>query len=471
MSVAVRENIAAKFGSSECSDCTIVFRQSSDGAEVGRLPALVLIVCSGSQVLKDILESTMASCKPDVPLQVDEQWQVEALTRAIKYMYTGSVDADDMRRLVETWWAADFLHVTGCMESCVNEIVSLLSKADDIEQFKTLRDAVRMLPGKYSDAASEPFSGIAQAAVKKLTSLAHTGDWSEILLFFVGGNVLNILNNGALRKVCMRMPASQLVKILTSDSLATDSEESIVMFGEAFLERAKRHKVHGVDDEVRMAYRLDQLQNHTFFSGVHGVSYSVAAWLSAASAYPEPFRRNCYQHVQQQSKIDFTFGLPIRPRLGKLELLWRISGVSWSKRKTGVCSWTSKDPRVKLDGVNKVVVSGVEWTVFVDWEDSDGSCKPGLVLKCFPPSFMKKDYCSFPLLVDAAFEADSHKDGDGNPQVYQIRIVFGNGQLMFKCDDMEAACGSKDITGRLVFDTHFKSADNSDASKKRRVVE
>ena len=162
--------------------------------------------------------------------------ELPAALAAIKFAYTGRIEAGSVREVLRVWKQADYLQMKGCVEACVDALRDKLGLSSAAQQCtrgsaggaiqpsasasaSTMAAPVLQLYGcmqLWPDPKHEPaFAALLKEAKPQL--VAHFGD------------ALAVLNTKHLYKQMRALPAVGLEALLESDDFSTDSESSVVL--------------------------------------------------------------------------------------------------------------------------------------------------------------------------------------------------------------------------------------------------
>ncbi|KAG2451966.1 hypothetical protein HYH02_003739 [Chlamydomonas schloesseri] len=138
-----------------------------------------------------------------VPLGGEEE--LPAARAAVKFAYTGQIDAGSIREALQVRRQAAYLQMKGCVEACLAVVRDKLGAGGKGKK-----------PTRASDANEEPaFTALLTEAKRQL--VAHFGD------------ALAVLNQKELYEQMRELPAEGLEALLESDDFGTDSESSVVL--------------------------------------------------------------------------------------------------------------------------------------------------------------------------------------------------------------------------------------------------
>ncbi|KXZ40958.1 hypothetical protein GPECTOR_1140g412 [Gonium pectorale] len=168
---------------------------------------------------------------------------------AIKFAYTGEVQADSIREALGVLRQAAHLQVEGCAAACLERIKTLLPQAQGaagnapvVPPVLELYACERLWP----EAVEEPrFASVLEAAKPLLVS--HFGD------------TLAALNRPVLREQLLTLPAVALEALLESDDSGTDTEDSIMLLLATWMHENRGRTDSAARERLCRLVRLVQL--------------------------------------------------------------------------------------------------------------------------------------------------------------------------------------------------------------------
>ncbi|KAG2447537.1 hypothetical protein HYH02_007461 [Chlamydomonas schloesseri] len=356
---------------------------------------------------------------PEVQLVLGSEKELPAALAAVKFAYTGVVEAGSIREVLQVRRQAACLQMGGCEQACVAAVKGMLapgwssasrgncaaggagtsagaSSGGGVVTQKApppvleLYSCTELWPDPAEDAA---FAALLTEA--KLQLVAHFGD------------ALAVLNNKELYVQMRALPAVGLEALLESDDFGTDSESSVVLMLAEWM--ADNHDSTDEDTRRRLCRQLRLVQcSRVYLSGVLPVlaaryeedPFDPDAWLPVTAAeatclltyslVPEAERKAMAGEGQTSGPCGGMEGWPPawRSAQPRRQCLPAPAGRSFSfKASLADLEWAFGDLeeadkgflQLSLGGAldpHHIVSMGLEWSFEVTW--SPGDAKAGL---------------------------------------------------------------------------------------------
>ncbi|GFR48590.1 hypothetical protein Agub_g10494, partial [Astrephomene gubernaculifera] len=174
--------------------------------------------------------STPSNSRPELRIPLASEVDVPSARAAIRFAYTGQVQAGSVREVLEVRRQAAYLQIEGCAEACDEVLRGMMAAA------------ASQGDGDGGGGAGAP-PGVRPAALEFYT---HGALWpdpavdkhpsfiaviaaakQQVVSYF--GNTLRVLNTPSLRQQLLDLPAVAVEALLESDSFGTDSESSVLL--------------------------------------------------------------------------------------------------------------------------------------------------------------------------------------------------------------------------------------------------
>ncbi|GLC67926.1 hypothetical protein PLESTF_000623700 [Pleodorina starrii] len=238
------------------------------------LPAHTLILSGGSERFRAQLDRWVEEqgygAKPVLRVPLDNPDDLPHALSAVKFMYTGKLDASDTATLLRVRRQAAYLQVEGCTEACDEALLALITAPQPSQQqqaggplagvsqlygcrdllsradmapatLRKLLDVCRQQLVKHVGAApdsgqqqqQQQGAGAAPAVVP--SSTGGPGPIGE-LLAWAFGDAPSLMNDQEVRKQMLALPAAAMEALLGCDSFATDSESTVLLMLLTWLE-------------------------------------------------------------------------------------------------------------------------------------------------------------------------------------------------------------------------------------------
>ncbi|KXZ55853.1 hypothetical protein GPECTOR_2g1404 [Gonium pectorale] len=250
MSATILASLCGLFGSEQFSDCTIVFCRAAGDSSYppGAAGAHRLVVYAGSSYFRANAgwsvqaggqpsaaggaitggSDNWGSSKPVLRVLLDRAEDRPHAEAAIRFMYTGQVDAASAADLLHTRRLAAYLQVEGCPEAC--EEALRLSATNSNGGALSVQ-----LPEANDDDALKAFVDSLRSACR-LQLLQHSGSGGTMgdvsvgdLLGWAFPDVPSVLSDPELKGQVLRLSAAALEAMLSSGQLYTDSEDNVLL--------------------------------------------------------------------------------------------------------------------------------------------------------------------------------------------------------------------------------------------------
>ncbi|KXZ55851.1 hypothetical protein GPECTOR_2g1402 [Gonium pectorale] len=180
------------------------------------------------------------SSKPVLRVLLDRAEDRPHAEAAIRFMYTGQVDAASAADLLHTRRLAAYLQVEGCPEACEEALVrtaqtpvagSSSPLAGAAEVFKSRQ----LLPEQHADPHAKIFVDSLRSACR-LQLLQHSSSGGTVCDVSVGDllgwafpDVPSVLSDPELKGQVLKLPVAAMEAMLSSGQLCTDSEDSVLL--------------------------------------------------------------------------------------------------------------------------------------------------------------------------------------------------------------------------------------------------
>ncbi|GLC40123.1 hypothetical protein PLESTB_000884400 [Pleodorina starrii] len=237
------------------------------------LPAHTLVLSGGSERFRAQLDRWVEEqgygAKPVLRVPLDNPDDLSHALSAVKFMYTGKLDASDAATLLRVRRQAAYLQVEGCTEACDEALLALITAPQPSQQqqavgplagvsqlygcrdllsradmapatVRKLLDVCRQQLVKHAGSADSGQQQQQQqgAGAAPATVPSSTGGQGPIgeLLAWAFGDAPSLMNDPGARKQMLALPAAAVEALLRCDSFATDSESTVLLMLLTWLE-------------------------------------------------------------------------------------------------------------------------------------------------------------------------------------------------------------------------------------------
>ncbi|GFR47762.1 hypothetical protein Agub_g9529 [Astrephomene gubernaculifera] len=441
--------VANLFGSEKGSDCVIRFYQEADvlarpkkkhkankaGAAdalegevfLGTpLPAHRFVLCYSSERFSAQLErwdngeqappapsarpstssTTPSSSRPELRIPLASEAEVDSARAAIRFAYTGEVQAGSVREVLEVRRQAAYLQIEGCAKACDEVLCAMMAAAATAQQPSDRRGsgaAVQGDPGQQQAAVLDVYASSSlwpDAGFETVITAAK----QQLVSYF--GSTLRVLNTPPLRQQLLALPAVAVEALLESDSFGTDSESSVLLMLAVWMQANHGKTDAAVRERLCRRVRLVQLSKPylSFVLPALAADYEVspdtpagwfpitmpeAAFIAHFAGASDIDRKRL---LEEAEKVSSTYnirsatystaprvqcvpreGLTMTGYLPQRELEEKLA--SLQPGEAAGFFWTMKQPVVSAQGF--------EWRIYTNYLHGESSA--GLYLHCYKP--------------------------------------------------------------------------------------
>ncbi|GFR49830.1 hypothetical protein Agub_g11770 [Astrephomene gubernaculifera] len=361
--------------------------------------------------------STPTTPRPELRIPLGSEAEVDSARAAIRFAYTGEVQAGSVREVLEVRRQATYLQIKGCAEAC-DEVLRGMIAASTVtaqqQQQEDVDEGHQPLSEQQAAAVMEFYLSASlwpDPAVMKDPSFEAVVTAAKPQLVSYFGSTLRVLNTPSLRQQLLDLPAVAVEALLESDRFGTDSESSVLLVLATWMEANYATKT---DAETRRRLcrqvRLVQL-NKPYLgfvlpalaadfglspdtpAGWFPVSVAEACFITHFADASEKKRKRLVKEAQGCSAYDIrsatynttpraaclTFdGLSVAMHIPQQTLEEKLA--SSQPGKTARIFWTMEQQPF-------VVVQGFEWRVSVQCRH--GASSAGLFKHCRKPGAFK----------------------------------------------------------------------------------
>ncbi|GFR39866.1 hypothetical protein Agub_g366, partial [Astrephomene gubernaculifera] len=183
---------------------------------------------------------------PELRIPLGSEEEVPSALAAIKFSYTGQIEQDDIRGVLEVRRQAAYLQIDGCAAACDEVLQKQLESSDDVASSSGAGGDA------YSDSGEQRGLVLDFYACEALfCDVLEDPSFTAVLNLAKGQLVthfrdaLNTLNTPSLRQQLQKLPAVAVEALLDSGDFGTDSESSVLLMLAAWMQVN-----HGKTDEA-----------------------------------------------------------------------------------------------------------------------------------------------------------------------------------------------------------------------------
>ncbi|GLC46813.1 hypothetical protein PLESTB_001800700 [Pleodorina starrii] len=228
------------------------------------LLAHMLVISGGSERFRAQLDRWVEEqgygAKPVLRVPLDNPDDLPHALSAVKFMYTGKLDASDAATLLRVRRQAAYLQVEGCTEACDEALLALITAPQPSQQqqaggllagvsqlyccrdllsradvapatLRKLLDVCRQQLVKHAgsaDSGQQQQQGAGAAPAVVPSSTGGPGPIGE-LLAWAFGDAPSLMSREDVRRQLEALPAAAMEALLGCDSFATDSESTVLL--------------------------------------------------------------------------------------------------------------------------------------------------------------------------------------------------------------------------------------------------